>query len=160
MFTCIFYLVRNFSWLAPAQYSCHMSLNRKIWNTNIRKPIENQNIAGSPPNLFPCLCSAITWCSWAGAEMLNIIFNWNLVVMKGVHHCYGPFITSNYLNSIKLQILHDNNADFITNYQWNIVDHILGYWFIPPLSWLYSWTWTQSWVNLDIAKLKIFFFEN
>ena len=62
------YLVRNFSWLVLAQYSCHINLNRKMWNTKIRNPMENQKIAGRPPNLLPCLWSAITWCSCAGAE--------------------------------------------------------------------------------------------
>lgn len=51
-----------------AQYSCQTSLNRNMWNTKIKKPMENQKMVGRPPNLLPCLCRAITWCSWAGAE--------------------------------------------------------------------------------------------
>ena len=33
----------------------------------MRNPIENQKMAGRPPNLLPCLWRAITWCSCAGA---------------------------------------------------------------------------------------------
>ena len=89
------YLDRNLSWLE--QYSCQINFIRNTWNTKMRNPIENQNIAGRPkmmknekeskygdfyvtkfifyylvpPSLFPCLWSAITWCSWAGAEKIQ-----------------------------------------------------------------------------------------
>lgn len=29
--------------------------------------IETQKNVGRPPSWWPCLCKAITWCSWAGA---------------------------------------------------------------------------------------------
>ena len=40
------YLDRNLSWLE--QYSCQINFIRNTWNTKIRNPIENQNIAGRP----------------------------------------------------------------------------------------------------------------
>ena len=40
------YLDRNLSWLE--QYSCQINFIRNTWNTKMRNPIENQNIAGRP----------------------------------------------------------------------------------------------------------------
>ena len=65
------YLVLNLS--CPAQYSCQISLKRKRWKMRMRKPTENQKMVGSPPSLLPWRWSAMTWCSWAGAETLGVM---------------------------------------------------------------------------------------
>ena len=56
------------------QYSLYISLIKNMWNTTIKKHIDTQKRVGSPPRWWPCLCSAMMWCSWAGAkEYSNLI---------------------------------------------------------------------------------------
>lgn len=51
----------------PWQYSFTISLTKNKWNTITKNANEIQKISGRPPKWWPCLCKAITWCSWGGA---------------------------------------------------------------------------------------------
>ena len=43
-------------------------LNKNKWKRIIKRENVAQKNVGRPPKAWPCLCKAITCCSWAGAK--------------------------------------------------------------------------------------------
>lgn len=128
------YLVRNLSW--PAQYSCHISLIRKRWKTSIRKPTENQKIAGSPPNLFPCLWRAITWCSWAGAKI------------KCFHHFSDRCHRSNSISTLARCLRR--GIKIINSHRSRVLSHELH---VSALACVYNLMWCTKLLSQDRLTL-------
>ena len=56
-------------------------------------------MAGRPPSLFPCLWSAITWCSWAGAVKEKKIQVFLLITPEPRPLKKGTFNTNAAINS-------------------------------------------------------------